>query len=135
MKPSSIKAWKSSTKKEEEEEQRFHFFLSKSTIMTTNPKNHNDDVLNGKHKNQLPAFITRFRSFWQCSMMGTRSSETVFHLQSCLKTSRVCGLSRRRNLCKSFKLSLRKKQERIKRKKLFRTDERILKGNAEKRRD
>jgi hypothetical protein len=54
------------------------------------------------------AFKTKLRSSWQCSMIGIKSFDTMFHLQTCLNTSRVCGSSRLKNLSKSFKLSDRK---------------------------
>ena len=61
----------------------------------------------------LPAFRTKLRSSWQCSIIGIKSLDTVFHLQTCLNTSRFCGSSRLRNLSKSFKLSAWEKKKEI----------------------
>lgn len=58
-----------------------------------------------KSSTNVPAFNTKLRSSWQYSIIGIKSFPTVFHLHICLKTSRVCGSSRLKNLSKSFKLS------------------------------
>jgi hypothetical protein len=58
-----------------------------------------------RNKQNLPAFRTKLESSWQSSIIGIKSLDTMFHLQTCLNTSRVCGSSRLKNLSKSFKLS------------------------------
>lgn len=50
-----------------------------------------------------------FRSFWWYSNSGTRWRATRFHWQICLKTARSTGSSRRKNRCKSLRLSAQPK--------------------------